>query len=226
MIEQYRSNGYYTADDFFAVSEVDELISSLESKQVFHYDFAAVEDHNLLHSISCIQQIALSKIHDFIKSIIGTDAIPFHAIILNKTSLNNWGLDWHQDLKIAVRERIDMEGYDGWTEEAGITHVIPPVRVLEKIAMARIHLDDTDHTNGAIWTIPRSHLQGIIPQAQVPEVVKNNTIAGCPVKKGGVMLMSPLLLHKSPYSISTHNRRILQITYRATGLAGGLKWFY
>jgi ectoine hydroxylase-related dioxygenase (phytanoyl-CoA dioxygenase family) len=69
----------------------------------------------------------------------------------------------------------------------------------------RIHLDDTDEHNGALKVIPASHRKGIGSTE-----IKNpptGTEATCTVKQGGLMLMKPLLLHRS-FRTTNNKKRI------------------
>jgi ectoine hydroxylase-related dioxygenase (phytanoyl-CoA dioxygenase family) len=222
----YADNGYALIENRYTSSELEQLSVSLKNEGVFSYSFANAESHNLIKSSQIVRHLAFSKkLLPLAHSIVGLSAIPFHAIVLDKTKKDNWGLDWHQDIKITVKKRIATEGYEQWTEESGILHVVPPAHVLTHIVMLRIHLDDCNESNGAVWAIPGSHKFGILPQAAIQTTVKQGTITPCCITAGGVMLMSPLLLHKSPYSLSDRSRRILQITYRKpTRLDNGLEW--
>ena len=222
---QYWRNGF-SIQPIYSKELIQGVTTELEAANVFTYQFKDADSHNLLKSSPTIRDLAYSEqLSVMANNTLETLAKPFHAIILDKTKDDNWGLDWHQDLKIAVRSKIETSGYSGWTEEAGIPHVVPPIHVLQKIAFIRIHLDDCDERNGAIWAIPQSHNQGIIPQNKIPSIVKNGQIFPCCSNAGSVMMMSPLLLHKSPYSLSKRSRRILQIAYRTDlALENGLEW--
>lgn len=162
---------------------------------------------------------------ELIREATGLNAKPVKAFILDKTSTANWGLDWHQDLKITVKEKIEAEGYHNWTTEAGITHVVPPINILQNMTALRIHLDDCNEQNGAMWVLPGTHRQGIIDAQDVPAILQGKKIHTCNTAKGSVMLMSQLLLHKSPYSLSEMPRRVLHIEYSAEELAVGLEWW-
>ena len=70
------------------------------------------------------------------------------GIYFDKRVDANWKVAWHQDLSIAVKAKAKIEGYGPWSVKAGITHVQPPVSVLEQMLTVRLHLDDTDETNG------------------------------------------------------------------------------
>ena len=226
IVEAFNGNGFHSINGFYAPEYCREIIQELEKRQVFDYSFADAGDHNLLKGIDFIRSLAWSEDLLFLaRSIIGKNAIPFHAIVLDKTRENNWGLDWHQDLKIAVNEKIRTDGYTNWSLESGIVHVVPPKSILENMLCVRIHLDDCDASNGALWVLPGTHQSGIIAPEQIPGYFDNYKIFECPVKAGGIMLMSPLLLHKSPYSLTSQSRRVLQVEYRSCDLHNGLSWY-
>ena len=48
--------------------------------------------------------------------------------------------------------------------------------------------------------------------------------ATCNVKKGGIMLMRPLLLHSSGRTINQSKRRVAHIEFSRQSLPGGLNW--
>ena len=89
----------------------------------------------------------------------------------------------------------------------------------------RMHLDDCHEQNGAMWVLPGTHRQGIIDAQDVPTILQGTKIFTCNAAKGSVMLMSQLLLHKSPYSLSEIPRRVLHIEYSAEELAERLEWW-
>ena len=72
----------------------------------------------------------------------------------------------------------------------------PPIELLERITTYRIHLDDTDATNGALRIIEGSHSQGI---QRIDEHYRSlpDTVRTLCSKAGGVQLMKPLLIHSS-----------------------------
>lgn len=98
----------------------------------------------------------------------------------------------------------------------------PTVDILNNIYTIRIHLDDCDETNGALKVLPQTHSNGIIR----PETLKD--IEGkevtCNVKKGGIMIMKPLLMHSSSRSNSDKQRRVIHIELANMNLPNGLEW--
>ncbi len=90
--------------------------------------------YNLITAFSFIHAIAFFEpIIALVKKLIGQNATPLKAIIIDKTTKNNWGLDWHQDLKIALKTRVESHGFTNWSTEFGISHVVPTIEILKKI---------------------------------------------------------------------------------------------
>src|SRR4030095_11704081 len=147
------------------------------------------------------------------------------AVYLDKHKDANWKVAWHQDLTIAVRERKEVDVYGPWSLKAGIPHVQPPVSVLERMLAVRIHLDDADETNGVLRVIPGSHLQGRLSAVEVQRLTKETAPVTCPMKRGDVMLLRPLLLHASSVASDPAHRRVLHFEYATGELNGGLQWY-
>ena len=147
------------------------------------------------------------------------------GVYLDKHKDANWKVAWHQDLTIAVRQRKEVEGYGPWSIKVGIQHVQPPVAVLEKMLAVRVHLDDTDESNGALRVIPGSHRHGRLNSEDIQDWKASSTPVSCAVKRGGVMLLRPLLLHASSLAFAPGHRRVLHFEYAAGELGSGLEWY-
>jgi hypothetical protein len=68
-----------------------------------------------------------------------------------------WSLFWHQDNVISVAARVDVPGYAGWSNKAGVWQVQPPAQVLAGMPAVRVHLDDSGAENGPLRVLPGSH---------------------------------------------------------------------
>lgn len=169
---------------------------------------------NLLNH-AAIRALATSPaLRSLIEPVLGPDCFCTHATYFDKHRMANWKVPWHQDLKIAVRERVDgAPGYSTWSVKAGVVHVQPPLAVLENILAARIHLDDCGPGNGPLRVRPGSHLA---PERE-EEVV-------CTARRGDVLLMRPLLMHASSAAVSPSHRRVIHLEYAVGGLPGGVTW--
>ena len=181
---------------------------------------------SLLHTNLSVSTFAnSSKIISFLAKFVGLNLFPVRAIFFDKNPESNWLVPWHQDLTIAVAEKIEVPGFSGWSVKDGILHVHPPREILEGMFTLRLHLDDCDANNGALKVIPGSHLRGKLGATEISELVKSNGAVVCEVRKGGALLMRPLLLHASSPAKNPSHRRILHIEYATHKLPNGLKWF-
>jgi hypothetical protein len=181
---------------------------------------------NLLNVVPFTRDLANSSAcRSIVEPILGREARVVRGIYFDKHKDANWKVAWHQDMTIAVRERFDVDGYGPWSIKAGINHVQPPVSVLENMLTLRIHLDQADETNGALRVLPGTHKHGRLDPPQINYWKKQQQPVTCAVKKGGALLMRPLLLHSSVAAVNPGHRRVLHFEYSSIDLPGGLKWF-
>jgi len=165
-----------------------------------------------------------SPILQLARSLLGGTAQPVRAILFDKRDAANWALGWHQDRTIAVRERIEVQGFSNWTLKASIPHVEPPFEVLQRMVTARIHLDDVNAENGPLLIVPGSHRLGRLTDDGVGRAVAAGSTFACLANAGDVWLYATPILHASEASRQSTGRRVLQIDFSADGLSGGLQW--
>lgn len=181
---------------------------------------------NLMSRSSRVSELAhSSKLISLVEQLTGRRAFPVRAIFFDKTPTSNWKVPWHQDLTIAVKERIETEGFGPWSMKEGLCHVQPPVAILESMIAIRLHLDDCSEANGALRVIPRSHLKGELTSTEIAEMTSAGEVVTCEVSKNGALAMRPLLLHASSPATSPSHRRVLHIEYACDSLPSGLQWF-
>jgi ectoine hydroxylase-related dioxygenase (phytanoyl-CoA dioxygenase family) len=166
-----------------------------------------------------------SALFDLASEILGRDAFPVRAINFDKTANANWKVTWHQDLTIAVRERVNVDGFGPWSAKDQIPHVQPPVEVLERMVSLRVHLDDCALSNGPLRVIPRSHRSGRLSAEDIALARSRSAEHVCVAKTGDVVAMRPLLLHASSVATEPGHRRVLHVEYAADNLPDGLEWF-
>jgi ectoine hydroxylase-related dioxygenase (phytanoyl-CoA dioxygenase family) len=165
-----------------------------------------------------------SAIDEIVAAVLGPGAIPVRGILFDKTSAANWKVPWHQDVTIAVAERLEVDGYGPWSLKDGVTHVQPPESVLERMVTVRIHLDDCPEENGALKVITGSHRRGKIPERKIAGIVADGEVRVCEARAGGVLVMRPLLVHSSSAAEVPGHRRVLHFDFAAGELHGGMKW--
>ena len=151
------------------------------------------------------------------------DAQLVRALLFDKTEAENWSVRWHQDRTIAVREQANLPGFRAWTKKAGVTHVQPPVEILEQMITVRLHLDD-DPDDGALRVVRGSHTRGFITDDQVAPTVETGEVLDCHVPRGGALLMRPLLLHASRASCGAQHRRVVHLEFAHCDLPPPLEW--
>ena len=151
---------------------------------------------------------------------LGSNAFIVRSILFDKPLDANWAVPWHQDVTIEVESKQDVPGFGPWSTKDGMDSVQPPAEVLEKMLTLRLHLDDTDGTNGALIVDPSSHLEG---KKHINDIqAKNPVVLSC--RSGAVLLMKPLLYHASNRSTSGKPRRILHLDFAANPLPEPLVW--
>lgn len=189
-------------------------------------DEAVYGMRDLLRGVPEVRALAGSaSVLDRVEAVLGAGAFAVRGLWFDKTPAANWGVPWHQDLTIAVRERAEAAGFGPWTVKGGIPHVRPPVAVLAAMVTVRIHLDDCGPDRGPLQVIPGSHQGGKHDAATTRAALDATPSVDCLVGRGGALLMRPLLLHASKAATAPERRRVIHLEYAAGPLPGGLDWF-
>lgn len=165
-----------------------------------------------------------SEFREIVEPILGSGAIAVRGLYFDKTLAANWTLGWHQDRAIAVRQRCDVAGYRNWTSKGGVPHVFPPAGILSEMLTLRVHLDDCDCTNGALWVLPGTHTEETLNKDDLEERVDKGRAAVCEARRGDVLVMRPLLAHRSGKCHSPRHRRVIHIEYAKLVLPLPLEW--
>lgn len=158
-----------------------------------------------------------------VAAVLGATCFAVRGIFFNKNPRANWKVTWHQDCVIAVREKLEIDGWGPWSSKAGLVHVRPALAVLQQMLAIRIHLDDCAEDNGPLRIIPGSHRYGILSDAEIQDRSKESTVA-CAVSRRDAILMRPLLLHSSPPAMRPSNRRVVHLEFAAHDLPSGAEW--
>ncbi len=182
---------------------------------------------NLLSDSQVVADISLDdRMTSLVQASLGADAFPVRALWFNKSNEENWPVAWHQDLTIAVDKQVNLDGFSNWTEKQGVTHVEPPVEILESMLTIRMSIDPSDASNGGLHVLPGSHKLGRVLSSELSSMTERFTPACPQMNAGDVLIMHPLLIHSSPRSQSESNRRVLHIEYCNQELPEGLNWYF
>jgi ectoine hydroxylase-related dioxygenase (phytanoyl-CoA dioxygenase family) len=225
--KEYADKGFTVINSVFTQEEVDKLIYIIEQGDSTNLTFRRSKDlfaiRQFLKEIpEAIALIFNQHIRNIVRQLFGDDYVPVKSIYFDKPADSNWFVSYHQDLTISVEQKFDVAGFGPWTTKQNQFAVQPPLEILENNFTVRIHLDDTDENNGALRVIPQSHAKGIYR----PETINwaKESEVSCRVKMGGIMIMSPLLLHASSKTTNNRKRRVIHIEFSNQTLAEPLRW--
>jgi ectoine hydroxylase-related dioxygenase (phytanoyl-CoA dioxygenase family) len=221
--------GYVVVSDVLGAEAVAGLVEALEGAQggagVLRHAGSVYGRRNLLSAVPEVRRLAdAAVVRAWVEPVLGPAALPVRGLLFDKPAHANWKVPWHQDLTIAVRERVDTPGFGAWSVKSGVAHVQPPVSVLERMLAVRVHLDDCGEANGPLRVLPGSHVHGRLDAAAIRQWRERVTPVACLVPRGGIVLMRPLLLHASSPARAPGHRRVIHLEFAADPLPGGLRW--
>jgi len=227
--EIFPRDGYFIQNDVIPSSEVERLrraVAALPEREEVRRKRRVYGVRNLLKICGEARALAADRrVQSIASSILGNDAFAVRAVFFDKVPDANWSLFWHQDNVIAVKQRLDVEGFTAWSQKSGVWQVQPPAEILASMVAIRVHLDDCHLDNGPLRVLPGSHRHGWLDEelnvwkSHVPEVV-------CEVEAGGIVAMCPLTLHASAEAKTASHRRVIHIEYAASELPSGLDWHW
>lgn len=224
MAATFEEDGIEIVSAVLTAGECDALIQTI-SAFITPGGRKSAGVRNLLRYCPKVAELVSSeKIAGLARSRLKRDVFPVRVLLFDKTEAANWSVPWHQDLLIAVAERIETPGFGPWSVKAGVIHVQPPLEILESMVTVRVYLDDCDEDNGALRISPGSHAHGILSDAEARRCKEKSAVV-CKVGKGGALLMRPLSLHASSPATRPKHRRVIHIEYASGDLPAGLRWF-
>jgi ectoine hydroxylase-related dioxygenase (phytanoyl-CoA dioxygenase family) len=101
----------------------------------------------------------------------------------------------------------------------GIIYAHAPKEALSQVVALRFHLDDCSTHNGPLKVLPESHKEGVLSDQDIEAFCTRIKAVDCVVPRGGILAMSPLLIHSSSKSLEG-SRRVLHIEYAASADLG------
>lgn len=231
--DSYRAAGFAIVPSCLGSATVENLIHVTELARLQTTSKEAVANtrgvyalRNLVDAVPETRELmSLPQVVDLVSSILGANAFMVRSTLFDKTDGANWGVFWHQDLSIAVKERHEVSGYHAWTRKAGVLCVQPPSEVMSKILAVRLHLDDCGAENGALKVLPGTHHSRLTTD-RIEAVSGTATEVVCEVPRGGALLMNPLLLHASSPMLRLGHRRVIHFEFATDELPAPLEWRY
>jgi ectoine hydroxylase-related dioxygenase (phytanoyl-CoA dioxygenase family) len=149
-------------------------------------------------------------------AILGDGAIPFRATLFEKLPDSNWLVAWHQDTALPLRRREGTSGWGPWSVKDGVTYAHAPARALEQVVALRLHLDDSTAQNGPLRVLPGTQTLGVLTDDEIHSLSETTEAIDCLMPLGGIVAMSPLVIHASSKSQTDLPRRVLHIEYASS----------
>jgi ectoine hydroxylase-related dioxygenase (phytanoyl-CoA dioxygenase family) len=190
--------------------QCDSLIETLEYSESHKSRAGArhllnIPQVSLLANDSRLLAIALAEL--------GSNVTPFRATLFSKTADTNWLTIWHQDTALPLKHHFDSAEWGPWSKKFGVFYAHAPTFALSRVVALRIHLDTSDSENGPLRVLPNTHSLGVLTDDEVSEIATQRAAEECLIPKGGVLSMSPLLIHSSSKIKNNAPRRVLHIEY-------------
>jgi ectoine hydroxylase-related dioxygenase (phytanoyl-CoA dioxygenase family) len=218
-LNELSETGYAVVPQLVSSVEIDSVARCIESRTG-----GTAGTRRLIGAPWCRSLAERIASDDRVRDVLPAEAVPVQCTLFIKSVKQNWLVALHQDLSIPVAERVDSPSCTGWSEKEGSVFVQPPVSVLEEILAIRIHIDDCDEQNGALRVVPGSHRSGRLTSAQARLARAQRGETSVSVRRGGAMLMRPLLLHASSKAEVDIPRRVLHFVFGPSALPEGLRW--
>lgn len=220
-------NGFAIVENIYSAAEISTIITEIENVDKDKPTFRITNDlfaiRQFLKELPGVFPFVFNqKLKNLIAQLFGDDYFIAKSIYFDKPGDSNWFVGYHQDLTISVDKKVETKDFGPWTVKHNQFAVQPPLNILKENFTVRVHLDDTNSANGALKVVPSSHLKDIYRPETINWNIETETV--CEVPAGGVMLMSPLLLHASSRTINNKKRRVIHIEFAKAILSDGLNW--
>ncbi len=225
IFEDLRVRGFATVAEALSPAEVTSLVAALAGLAPADGEAVRAGARDLFARVPAIRHLAgHPSIFGWPSAVLGSGAFAVRALLFDKTPETNWRVSWHQDLSIPIRQRAEVPGFGPWSEKAGIPHVQPPARVLERMLAVRLHLDPCDATSGPVRVLPGTHRKGKLSPSAIDGLRASVVPVEVHVPAGGLLLMHPLLLHASSPATHPGHRRVIHLEYANDPLPCELDW--
>ena len=224
MLDELDTSGFVMCSGAVAEPALVRLLHACtpttETHQSRHPSGATYGIRGLLWStLNLRAELDDSGVSAIARSAIGHTAFPIDAIFFDKQADANWSVPGHQDRLMPV----DPESAIPKTIRRGIAYAEPSPRTLSELVALRVHFDPVGSDGGALEVVAGSHRRGVLR----PEAIRETPLREyrpCAAARGDVLLLRPLLLHRSGRLAGTAHRRVLHVVYATEQPPDGPRW--
>jgi len=210
--------GFTVTEPIISHDECNAIIAELENISI-----ANVGSRALLKSHWCSELAVKLRTCDRLSSYFYSNQVAIQCTYFEKSVERNWLVPLHQDLSIPVAVKITHPKLKLWSVKEDMVFVQPPTEIIKQLTAVRLHLDECGLEDGALRVVPSSHQIGKLETSSDLRKLKDIL---CPVQKGGVLILKPLILHGSSKSSGHSRRRVLHFLFAPPVLPFGLRWQY
>jgi len=215
----FHENGFAIVEDLIPPSECDSLAARVNKIGQRSVGSRCLLNFGWCRDVGDRLRAQLTNHFGSIQRSVIVQCTYFH-----KTVAKNWFVTWHQDRSIPVGSHVESNELTGWSRKEGMTFVHAPDCILSEMFAVRLHLDDSTLQNGPLRVLSGSHCEGTLSTQQIEQTRDRLPETTCVTRKGGVVVMRPLLLHASSKSTKPEPRRVLHFLFGPTQLPHGLRW--
>ena len=203
-----RESGYRILENVFSDTECEKLLCELSRTPRGRAGTRHLMSHPAIAALANDDRLVAIA-----SSALGSGAVPFRTTLFEKSGQMNWLISWHQDTALPLSHRVELPGWGPWSQKGGIHYAHAPTWALSRVVALRVHLDASLADNGPLRAIPGSHCGGVLSDKEVHDYAEAHLAVDCIVTKGGVLAMSPLLIHGSSKARVPDPRRVLHVEY-------------
>ncbi|HVY98216.1 MAG TPA: phytanoyl-CoA dioxygenase family protein [Dongiaceae bacterium] len=167
-----------------------------------------------------LARLLANPILDSLRRTLLPEACVLRIVAFKKDAAANWFVPAHQDRSVPIPSAVPPPGFtrptrkgNGWQAEA-------PIALLKSMRNVRIFIDPATQDDGPLEVAPGTHRLGRIEQSAIPAVAGEAEWHPLTGNAGDLVILSPLLLHRSSRARAPRGRRVLQLECVAGDVAG------
>ncbi len=205
MKQTFEQDGFVVVDQVLDPRDINVLMDSVANEK-------SAGSRNLLDDETIKRTAVQLRSCSQLKGLLN-DYVAVQCTSFIKSQSRNWAVRLHRDRVIPAK---GGNGWDASGTKDGMEFVRPPHEILKDFIAVRLSLDEANE--GDLQVVPGSH--------QNAKKSKRAEAVSIPVKKGGALVMRPLLEHASTKLMHSSTRRVLHFLFGPPTLPHGYSWYH